>query len=125
MCTHCTLCTSISMPFEALGFVPMLYLLMSRRLCKLAPVLFANLTIFVPLLSCCTVFSFPPDKGNVGTAAYLNVFGSIFRVLQVRRTDPYGKYTASVVLYNCSAAIWCSACAQLRSLCGRRAQTSA
>jgi uncharacterized membrane protein len=28
------------------------------------------------------VFSFPPDKGNVGTAAYLNVFGSIFRVLQ-------------------------------------------
>ena len=29
-----------------------------------------------------TVFSFPPDKGNVGTAAYLNVFGSIFRVLQ-------------------------------------------
>ena len=31
-----------------------------------------------------TVFSFPPDKGNVGTAAYLNVFGSIFRVLTVR-----------------------------------------
>ena len=31
-----------------------------------------------------TVFSFPPDKGNVGTAAYLNVFGSIFRVLNVR-----------------------------------------
>jgi hypothetical protein len=30
-----------------------------------------------------TVFSFPPDKGNVGTAAYLNVFGSMFRVLQV------------------------------------------
>ena len=28
-----------------------------------------------------TVFSFPPDKGNVGTAAYLNVFGSIYRVL--------------------------------------------
>ena len=25
-----------------------------------------------------TVFSFPPDKGNVGTAAYLDVFGSIF-----------------------------------------------
>ena len=23
-----------------------------------------------------TVFSFPPDKGNVGTAAYLDVFGS-------------------------------------------------
>lgn len=31
-----------------------------------------------------TVFSFPPDKGNVGTAAYLNVFPSIYRVLQVR-----------------------------------------
>jgi cobalamin biosynthesis Mg chelatase CobN len=29
-----------------------------------------------------TVFSFPPDKGNVGTAAYLNVFGSIFAVLK-------------------------------------------
>ena len=28
------------------------------------------------------VFSFPPDKGNVGTAAYLNVFGSIFAVLK-------------------------------------------
>lgn len=26
-----------------------------------------------------TVFSFPPDKGNVGTAAYLNVFGSIHK----------------------------------------------
>ncbi len=31
-----------------------------------------------------TVFSFPPDKGNVGTAAYLNVFGSIYRVLKVK-----------------------------------------
>jgi len=29
-----------------------------------------------------TVFSFPPDKGNVGTAAYLNVFGSIFECLR-------------------------------------------
>ena len=28
-----------------------------------------------------TVFSFPPDKGNVGTAAYLDVFGSIFAVM--------------------------------------------
>lgn len=28
-----------------------------------------------------TVFSFPPDKGNVGTAAYLDVFGSIHAVL--------------------------------------------
>ena len=29
------------------------------------------------------MFSFPPDKGNVGTAAYLNVFGSIHKVLKV------------------------------------------
>lgn len=36
-----------------------------------------------------TVFSFPPDKGNVGTAAYLNVFGSIFRVLKDLRADGY------------------------------------
>jgi len=36
-----------------------------------------------------TVFSFPPDKGNVGTAAYLNVFGSIFRVLQNLKTVGY------------------------------------
>ena len=28
-----------------------------------------------------TVFQFPPDKGNVGTAAYLDVFGSIRAVL--------------------------------------------
>lgn len=28
-----------------------------------------------------TIFSFPPDKGNVGTAAYLDVFGSIYAVL--------------------------------------------
>lgn len=36
-----------------------------------------------------TVFSFPPDKGNVGTAAYLNVFGSIYRVLQDLQADGY------------------------------------
>ena len=36
-----------------------------------------------------TVFSFPPDKGNVGTAAYLNVFGSIFRVLKALKADGY------------------------------------
>ena len=36
-----------------------------------------------------TVFSFPPDKGNVGTAAYLNVFGSIYRVLQAMKADGY------------------------------------
>ncbi len=36
-----------------------------------------------------TVFSFPPDKGNVGTAAYLNVFGSIHRVLQEMKSKGY------------------------------------
>lgn len=36
-----------------------------------------------------TVFSFPPDKGNVGTAAYLNVFGSIWRVLQDLKAQGY------------------------------------
>ena len=36
-----------------------------------------------------TVFIFPPDKGNVGTAAYLNVFASIFSVLQELRKDGY------------------------------------
>lgn len=36
-----------------------------------------------------TVFSFPPDKGNVGTAAYLNVFGSIFRVMEEMKEQGY------------------------------------
>ncbi len=36
-----------------------------------------------------TVFSFPPDKGNVGTAAYLDVFGSIHRVLQEMKKQGY------------------------------------
>ena len=36
-----------------------------------------------------TVFSFPPDKGNVGTAAYLDVFGSIYKVLEGLREDGY------------------------------------
>ncbi|MEL7069421.1 MAG: magnesium chelatase subunit H [Cyanobacteria bacterium J06581_3] len=36
-----------------------------------------------------TVFSFPPDKGNVGTAAYLNVFGSIFRVMEEMKKQGY------------------------------------
>lgn len=36
-----------------------------------------------------TVFSFPPDKGNVGTAAYLNVFGSIWRVLKNLQKEGY------------------------------------
>jgi magnesium chelatase subunit H len=36
-----------------------------------------------------TVFSFPPDKGNVGTAAYLDVFGSIHRVMEEMRARGY------------------------------------
>merc|ERR1719201_896709 len=36
-----------------------------------------------------TVFSFPPDKGNVGTAAYLNVFGSIFECLKTMKAAGY------------------------------------
>ncbi|OLP17368.1 magnesium chelatase subunit H [Leptolyngbya sp. 'hensonii'] len=36
-----------------------------------------------------TVFSFPPDKGNVGTAAYLDVFGSIFKVMESLKHNGY------------------------------------
>ncbi|KAJ3683834.1 hypothetical protein LUZ60_014061 [Juncus effusus] len=36
-----------------------------------------------------TVFSFPPDKGNVGTAAYLNVFSSIYSVLKDLKASGY------------------------------------
>ncbi len=36
-----------------------------------------------------TVFSFPPDKGNVGTAAYLDVFGSIYKVMEALRDNGY------------------------------------
>lgn len=36
-----------------------------------------------------TVFSFPPDKGNVGTAAYLDVFSSIYRVLEALKGNGY------------------------------------
>ncbi|WOB42709.1 magnesium chelatase subunit H [Thermoleptolyngbya oregonensis NK1-22] len=36
-----------------------------------------------------TVFSFPPDKGNVGTAAYLDVFGSIYEVMKALKTNGY------------------------------------
>ena len=45
-----------------------------------------------------TVFSFPPDKGNVGTAAYLNVFGSIFECLKTMQAAGYdvGKLPESV-----------------------------
>jgi len=36
-----------------------------------------------------TIFSFPPDKGNVGTAAYLDVFDSIKAVLKQLKKDGY------------------------------------
>jgi magnesium chelatase subunit H len=36
-----------------------------------------------------SIFSFPPDKGNVGTAAYLDVFGSIAAVLSELATKGY------------------------------------
>ena len=36
-----------------------------------------------------TIFSFPPDKGNVGTAAYLDVFDSIKAVLKRLKSDGY------------------------------------
>ncbi|OLQ15653.1 Magnesium-chelatase subunit ChlH, chloroplastic [Symbiodinium microadriaticum] len=39
-------------------------------------------------LSIC-VFQFPPDKGNVGTAAYLDVFGSIFAVMGELKKQGY------------------------------------
>eukprot|EP00980_Cylindrotheca_fusiformis_P022246 scaffold9153_cov121-Cylindrotheca_fusiformis.AAC.10 len=36
-----------------------------------------------------TIFSFPPDKGNVGTAAYLDVFDSIKAVLKQLKEEGY------------------------------------
>ena len=36
-----------------------------------------------------SIFSFPPDKGNVGTAAYLDVFSSIFSVGNELRRQGY------------------------------------
>jgi len=36
-----------------------------------------------------TIFSFPPDKGNVGTAAYLDVFDSIKAVLDQLKSEGY------------------------------------
>jgi len=36
-----------------------------------------------------SIFSFPPDKGNVGTAAYLDVFGSIHAVGKELRRQGY------------------------------------
>ncbi|KAJ8902534.1 hypothetical protein NDN08_006937 [Rhodosorus marinus] len=36
-----------------------------------------------------TLFSFPPDKGNIGTAAYLDVFGSVHKVLEGLQREGY------------------------------------
>lgn len=36
-----------------------------------------------------TIFSFPPDKGNIGTAAYLDVFGSTLKVMQGLKEQGY------------------------------------
>lgn len=36
-----------------------------------------------------TIFSFPPDKGNIGTAAYLDVFGSSYRVMETLKQQGY------------------------------------
>lgn len=36
-----------------------------------------------------TIFSFPPDKGNIGTAAYLDVFGSSYRVMETLKEQGY------------------------------------
>uniref|UniRef100_A0A6U6E8K9 magnesium chelatase n=1 Tax=Odontella aurita TaxID=265563 RepID=A0A6U6E8K9_9STRA len=36
-----------------------------------------------------TIFSFPPDKGNVGTAAYLDVFDSIKAVMKQLKEEGY------------------------------------
>jgi len=36
-----------------------------------------------------TIFSFPPDKGNVGTAAYLDVFDSIKAVFKQLKSEGY------------------------------------
>jgi len=60
-----------------------------------------------------TVFSFPPDKGNVGTAAYLDVFGSIFAVMKEMEAKGYnvGKLPANskelmeMVLHDANAQI--------------------
>ncbi len=58
-------------------------LLMSCLCCSLAKKKVAEKKVAI------TVFSFPPDKGNVGTAAYLNVFGSIYKVLQDLKSQGY------------------------------------
>lgn len=53
------------------------------------------------------MFSFPPDKGNVGTAAYLNVFGSIHKVLKVNSSDAV---CTVISASDTCAAVICAAC---------------
>jgi magnesium chelatase subunit H len=36
-----------------------------------------------------TIFSFPPDKGNIGTAAYLDVFASVYKVAHSLANNGY------------------------------------
>src|SRR5690606_5441591 len=36
-----------------------------------------------------TLFSFPPDKGSVGSAAYLDVFRSVYRLLEALQQEGY------------------------------------
>lgn len=53
-----------------------------------------------------TVFSFPPDKGNVGTAAYLNVFGSIHKVLKDLKRQGYDVCNSFHTLSVCIDLVW-------------------
>ena len=41
-----------------------------------------------------TIFSFPPDKGNIGSAAYLDVFSSIYEVLKALKDKGCLLYTS-------------------------------
>ena len=65
-----------------------------------------------------TVFSFPPDKGNVGTAAYLNVFGSIHKVLNVSQLLLITLHYAWVLTRRCCTLVCCSRAAGSRHLMG-------
>ncbi|VAH27180.1 unnamed protein product [Triticum turgidum subsp. durum] len=60
-------------------------LLMAENIIHVARFLYAQMDKKLAI----TVFSFPPDKGNVGTAAYLNVFSSIYSVLKDLKKDGY------------------------------------
>jgi hypothetical protein len=53
-----------------------------------------------------TVFSFPPDKGNVGTAAYLNVFGSIYKVLQASHASLSSSSLCLQCIFCCLHALY-------------------